>query len=65
MTTKSVGRVNPTDHLAKNHFFSIKSGCFSPKIGKKKTKLSKSVSGYYKIKRKKEKKVEWTNKPLV
>ena len=36
---------------------------FSPKIGEKK-KLSKSVSGYYKTKKRK-KKVAWTTKPLV
>ena len=34
-TTKGVGRVNPTDHYAKTHFFSLKSGCFSQKIGTK------------------------------
>ena len=37
---------------AKKNFFSPKSGCFSTKIGKKKKKLSKSVSGYYKNKKK-------------
>ena len=32
-----------------------KTGCFSPKIVKKKKKLSKYVSGYYKTKKKKKK----------
>ena len=49
-TTKGEGRVNPPYHKAKNHFF-LKFGCFSPKIGKKKKKLSISVSGYYKTKK--------------
>jgi hypothetical protein len=34
------------------------------KLGRKRKKLSKSVSGYYKTKKKK-KKVAWTTKPLV
>ena len=51
-TTKGVGRVNPSDHKAKKPFFSLKSGCYSPKIGRKKKKLSKSVSGYYKKEKK-------------
>ena len=38
-----------------------KSGSFIPKIGGE--KLSKSVSGYYKTKKKK-KKAAWTNKPF-
>ena len=42
-----------------------KSSCFTPKIGKKKKKLSKSVSGDYKTKKKERKKVAWTNKTLV
>ena len=50
-TTKGVGRVNPLTTKQKNTFF-LKSGCFSPKIGKKKKKLSKSVSGHYKTKKK-------------
>ena len=45
-----VGRVDLPDHQAKKTFFPLKSGCFSPKIGKKKKKLSKSVSGYFKTK---------------
>ena len=44
-TTKGVGRVSPLTTKQKTTFFSLKTGCFSPKIGKKKTKLSKSVSG--------------------
>ena len=43
-------------------FFSLKSGCFSPKIGMKKKKLSKS-SGYYKIFKKINKTMAWTTKP--
>ena len=42
---------HPLDHQAKNHFFILKSSCFSPKIVKKKKKLSKSVLGYYKKKK--------------
>ena len=42
--------------FAKRQLFSLKSGCFSPQIGKKKKKLSKPVSGYYKTKKKKKKK---------
>ena len=43
--------------LSKKKLFSLKSGCFSPKIGKKKKKkkMSKSVSGYYETKKKKKK----------
>ena len=55
-TTKGVGRVNlpPPATKKKNYFFSLNSGCFSPKIVKKKN-LSTSV------RLKKNKK----NKPLV
>ena len=42
----------PLTNKQKNTFFSLKSGCFSPKNGKKKKKLSKSVSGSYKTKKK-------------
>ena len=47
-TTKGVGRVKPPTTKQKKHFF-LKFGCFSPKTGKKK---KKSVSGYYKNKKK-------------
>ena len=47
-TTKGVGRVTSRKPLSKNPLFFYKSGFFSTKIGAKK-KLSKSVSGYYKI----------------
>ena len=40
--TKGVRRVNLPDHGAKkNTFFSLKSGCYSRKTGKKKKKMSK------------------------
>ena len=41
------------DHEAKNHFFFYKSGFLAQKLEKK---MSKSVSGYYKTKKKKNKK---------
>ena len=44
--------------------FSKKIAFFSPKIGEKKRKMSKSVSGY-KTKKKRRKKVASTTKPLV
>ena len=55
-TNKSVGMVNHPYHKAKKLFFSLKSGCFRRKIGKKKKKMSESVAGYYKTKKKEEKK---------
>ena len=54
LTTKGVGRVNPPDHKAKKHFFSINPAFLAQKIEKK--KLSNSVSGYYKTKKKRKKK---------
>ena len=52
-TTKGVGRLTPRPTTKqKTTFFPYKSGFFCPKIWEKK-ELSKSVSGYYKTKKKK------------
>ena len=45
----------------KNNFFPIN----GEKFWEKRKKWSKSVLGYYKTKKKKEKKVAWTTKPLL
>ena len=42
--------------LSKKPAISLKPGCFSPKMGRKRKKMSKSVSGYYKTKKNKERK---------
>ena len=55
-TIKGVGKVNLPDHFAKKHFFSLKSGCFSPKLGRK----IKNCQNPFQAK-----KVAWTIKPLV
>ena len=52
-TTKGVGRVNPPDHLAKNQFFSLKSDCFSQKIGKKRKSCQNPFQAIIRLKKKK------------
>ena len=54
-TTKGVERVNPPDHYAKNHFFSLKSGCFSPKIGKKTKKFQNPFQAIITLKKREKK----------
>ena len=50
LTTKGVGRVNP---LSKKTLFFLKPRWLDPKFVKKNKKISKSVSGYFKTKKKK------------
>ena len=47
---------------SKKHFFSLKSDCISPKIGKKKKNCQNPLQAIIRLKKKK---LAWTTKPSV
>ena len=61
-TTKGGERVNPPD-LSNKTLFSLKSGCFSPKIWKKRKIWQNPFQAIIRLNKNKE--LAWTSKPLV